>query len=302
MGLLQDAELQAFDLLTQLTTAPDYPSSFNSANPEATSAPQKSQRIVIVSITEKDIQTQNQWPLSDQIFANLLAQLQKNNPAVIGLDIYRDIPHEPGTQALAQQLQQDNVVAVNKLGFEGEGEVPAPPEVPEERTGFTDFVVDADGTIRRHFMFAALGDFELYSFSLRLAQRFLAQTGRVTRAEPNAIALGSTRIKPIEPDTGGYHNIDTEGYQALIRYAPMSEVAQQLSLTQVLSGDYNPNTITGKIVIIGTTAASQQDIFQTPFSATASGPHYLAILSPPHYRHFHPCRRCRSFHHSGTVV
>lgn len=270
MGLLQDAELKAFDLLTQITTTPHY---FNraSANPKATSAYGKNQRIVIVSITEKDIQAQNQWPLSDQVFANLLSQLQKDNPAVIGLNIYRDVPHEPGTRALTQQLQQDNIVAVNQLGFEGEGEVPAPPEVPEERIGFTDFVVDVDGTVRRHFMFAALGDVELYSFSLRLAQRFLAQKGWVTQAEPNAIALGSTRIKPIAPDTGGYHNIDTEGYQALIRYFSMSEVAQQISLTQVLSGDYDPKMIAGKIVIIGTTAASQQDIFQTPFSATANG-------------------------------
>ncbi len=271
MGLLQGLELQAFDLLTQITTTPNYPSNPTGANAESAWADRKNQRIVIVSITEKDIQAQKQWPLSDRVFASLLIQLQEDSPAVIGLDIYRDIPHEPGSQALAQQLQQDNVVAVNKLGFEGEGEVLAPSAVPEARIGFTDFVVDADGTVRRHFMFAALGDSEFYSFSLRLAQRFLSQKGRVTQAEPNAIALGATRIKPIEPNTGGYQNIDTKGYQALIRYFPMSEVAQQLSLMQVLSGDYDPTMIAGKIVIIGTTAASQQDIFQTPFSATANG-------------------------------
>ena len=268
-GLLQDTELKSFDLLTQVAATSDQ--SNHLAALRRNTSKQTDQRIVIVAITEEDIQAQNQWPLSDQVFATLLKRLQKNNPAVIGLDIYRDIPHTPGTQALAKQLQQSNVIAVDKLGFEGEGDVPAPPDFPEDRVGFTDFVIDADGTVRRHFMFAALGDTELYSFSLRLAQQFLAQKGLKTQAEPNAIALGDKRIAPISPNTGGYHNIGTEGYQALIRYRAMPEVAQQLSLKQVLSGDYDPDEITGKIVIIGTTAASQQDIFQTPFSATADG-------------------------------
>lgn len=273
LGLLQSAELKAFDLLAQLT-ATDHrsnalPKDLNKATAAENIVPKEpNQRITIVSITEEDIQTQNQWPISDQVFANLLSQLQEDNPAVIGLDIYRDIPHEPGTLALAKQLQRNNVVAVNKLGFEGEGEVPSPPGFPDSRAGFADFVIDADGTVRRHFMFAALGDIELHSFSLRLAQQFLRQKGLITKAEPDAIALGNVRISPIEPNTGGYHNIGAEGYQALIRYRPLSGVARQLSLTQVLSGDYERDDIAGKIVIIGTTAASQQDIFQTPFSAT----------------------------------
>ena len=271
VGLLQDAELTAFDLLTQTTTNADQSDFLADAERNTAFADQADSHIVIVAITEEDIQAQNQWPLSDEAFATLLAQLQQNNPAVIGLGIYRDVPHSPGTQALAEQLRQPNVIAVNKLGFEGEGEVPAPPNFPEDRVGFTDFVIDADGTVRRHFMFAALGDTKLYSFSLRLAQQFLAQKGIATKAKPNAIALGQTHITPISPNTGGYHHIDTEGYQSLIRYRPMPAVAQQLSLMQVISGDYHPDAIAGKIVIIGTTAASQQDIFQTPFSATANG-------------------------------
>ena len=267
IGLLQGAELRAFDLLVHLSTIASHNNALNKTNLTASDRP--TSRITIVAIAEEDIQAQHQWPLSDAVFADLLAQLQKDKPAVIGLDIYRDIPHKPGTEALAQQLQKANVVAVNQLGVDGESEVPPPPNFPADRVGFTDVVVDGDGTVRRHFMFAALGNIELYSFSLRLAQQFLAQKNILTKAEPDAIALGNARIKPIEPNTGGYHNIDTEGYQTLIRYQPTSAIAQQLSLMQVLSDDYDASLIAEKIVIIGTTATSLQDIFQTPLSARA---------------------------------
>ena len=276
LGLLQSAELKAFDLLTQLTAQPVniiQPPKTQSARAAASAT---DQRIVIISITEEDIQAQNQWPLSDQIFADLLSQLQQQNPAVIGLDIYRDIPHEPGTQALAKQLQKDNVITISKLDDIGQVGIPSPLQVPEDQVGFADLVVDPDSRIRRHFLFAALDTQEFYSLSLRLAQKFLAQQGLDTYAEPDAIVTGNNRIEPIQSNTGGYQNIGTGGYQTLIRYSPPSTVAQQISLSQVLSGDFDPNSIADKIVIIGTTAPSQKDLFYTPFSANNQGDMFTA--------------------------
>ena len=271
LGLLQSAELKAFDLLTQFTARPvDVTQALKTQSGQET-LPATNQRVVIVSITEEDIQAQKQWPLSDQVFADLLSQLQQQNPAVIGLDIYRDIPHEPGTQALAQQLQKDNVITISKLDDIGQAGVPSPLQVPADQVGFADFVIDPDSTIRRHFLFAALDTQEFYSLSLRLTQKFLAQKGLDTYAELDAIITGNNRIKPIEPNTGGYQNIGTGGYQTLIRYFPMETVAQQITLTQVLSGDFDPKSIAGKIVLIGTTAPSQKDLFYTPFSATSQG-------------------------------
>lgn len=279
LGLLQGAELKAFDLLTRLTARRTNTAftntAFSSSNRadtrknagQSSQSPATEQRVVIIAITEADIQAQKQWPLSDRVFANLLAQLQQHQPAVIGLDIYRDVPHAPGTAALAQQFEKDNVVTITKLDDTGQGGVPSPLQVPENRVGFADLVIDPDSTLRRHFLFAALEDQKFYSLSLRLTQKFLTQRGLKTYAEPDAIVIGSTRIKPIEPNTGGYQNVSAGGYQTLIRYFPMETVAQQLSLSQILSGDFDPKSITGKIVIIGTTAPSQKDLFYTPFSA-----------------------------------
>ena len=271
LGLLQSAELKAFDLFTQLTARPiDVTQTLGKPSAQKP-LPKADPRVVIVSITEEDIQAQKQWPLSDQVFADLLNQLQQQDPAVIGLDIYRDIPHAPGTQALAQQLQKDNVITISKLDDIGQVGVPSPLKISEDRVGFADLVIDPDNTIRRHFLFAALDKQEFYSLSLRLTQKFLAQKGLDTYAEPNAIVMGDNRIKPIEPYAGGYQNIGTGGYQTLVRYFPMETVAQQISLAQVLSGEFAPESIAGKVVIIGTTAPSQKDLFYTPFSATSQG-------------------------------
>ncbi len=287
-GLFQAIELKAFDHFTQLTTrqTSDQKSDQTPGQKPGQSSDQKpdnqppasethqrapsnaaSDNIVIVAITEADIQAQKTWPFSDQIFAQLLGQLQQHSPQVIGLDIYRDIPHKPGTKALAKQLEQENVVTITKLDDLGRGEVPSPLKVPESRVGFNDIVIDPDGIVRRNFIFAAIGEQQLYSFALRLVEQFLAPQDIEVIAEEDAIRIGNTRIPSIEPTTGGYQQIDAAGYQTILRYAPPGNEARQLSFSQVLTNDYDPSWIEGKIVIIGTTAPSNKDAFYTPFSA-----------------------------------
>jgi diguanylate cyclase (GGDEF)-like protein len=256
LGIFQTAELKAFDLLTQMT-----------AQPSKGTVLGEDERVVVVAITEADIQNRNAWPLSDQVFAELLAALQRHSPQVIGLDIYRDVPHAPGTAQLAAQLQQKNIVTITKIDDWGEGEVPSPHQVPADRVGFNDFVIDPDGVIRRNFMFAALGDRQLYSFSLRLVEKYLAPQGMAVTAEANAIKIGNQPFESITARAGGYQTVDASGYQSLMRYLPAAANARQLSLTQVLTGDFDPRWIEGKIVLIGTTAPSQKDLFYTPFSS-----------------------------------
>ena len=258
LGSFQTMEVKSFDLLTRLSAR-----IFNGqAQSKAADSP-----VVIVAITEADIQVQNRWPLSDLVFARLLARLQQSSPSVIGLDIYRDVPHDPGSEALTRQLQRENVVAIKKLGLDEELEVQPPPHVPEQRVGFNDFVIDPDGVIRRNFMFAALGDQRYYSFSLRLAGQFLAPKGIDITPESQAIVVGPTRFERIGANAGGYQTIDAVGYQVLMRYRPPESFARVLTLTQVLQGDFDPDWIRDKVVLIGTTAPSEKDLFYTPFSA-----------------------------------
>ncbi len=256
LGVFQPLELDAFDLFTRMTTQ----------HPHLLAKAAAPDQVVIVAITEEDIQRQKQWPLSDQIFAQVLSALQQHHPQVIGLDIYRDVPHEPGTEALAAQLQQPNVVTITKLDELGAAEVPSPLQVPESRVGFNDFVIDPDGVVRRNFMFAAVGDRQLYSFSLRLVEKILAARQLSITPERQGLQVGNTQFQRIKANAGGYQTIDATGYQTLVRYFAPTQSARQLSLTHILSGNFDPRWIEGKAVLIGTTAPSQKDLFYTPFS------------------------------------
>ena len=83
---------------------------------------------------------------------------------------------------------------------------------------------------------------------------------------PNHIYWGKAKFVPLEPNAGGYTNLDAKGYQILIDYRSPQKVARQISFRQVLKGDFDPNWVKGKIVLIGTTAPSSRDVFLTPYS------------------------------------
>uniref|UniRef100_A0ACD5H390 CHASE2 domain-containing protein n=1 Tax=Desertifilum tharense IPPAS B-1220 TaxID=1781255 RepID=A0ACD5H390_9CYAN len=99
-------------------------------------------------------------------------------PRVIGLDIYRDIAQEPGREQLLNYLQNsDRAVSICKLSETSDDDdedigVAPPPNIPENRLGFSDFALDNDGVVRRTLL---LGTPEPqsscqtpYSFSLQL--------------------------------------------------------------------------------------------------------------------------------------
>ncbi|MGB5963678.1 MAG: CHASE2 domain-containing protein, partial [Coleofasciculaceae cyanobacterium] len=158
-GGLEPLELGAFDQMMRLRS------------PKTTPDP----RLLIITITEKDIRSQQQWPIPDRVFAQLLQKLQANQPAAIGLDLYRDIPVEPGRQDLATQLKQPNIFAIQSIDtYTGAA---APPGVPPHQIGFNDLAVDSDNGIRRNILFAETKEGVLYSLSLRLALAYLQQQG-----------------------------------------------------------------------------------------------------------------------------
>lgn len=251
LGGLQILELMAFDQMVRL-------------QPDAGPDP----RLLVVAITEADLQAQNRWPLADQTVTQLLEKLQQYQPKVIGLDLYRNIPQPPGHQALLKQLQAPNIITINKHGDTNTEGVPPIPGVTKERIGFNDFVIDPDGAVRRNFMYAFQGKDQFYSFSLRLAISYLAQQGTSVKVEPDRLQLGKTVFVPLDANSGGYQNSDAGiGYQVLLSYRSANHVARQVTLTQVLNGSLDPAWVKNKVVLIGSTAPSIKDLFFTPYSA-----------------------------------
>jgi CHASE2 domain-containing sensor protein len=85
------------------------------------------------------------------------------------------------------------------------------------------------------------------------------------------LQLGKTIFKPLEAPSGGYQNqnIDTWGHQVLLNYRfyrSPQHFARQVTLSEVLNGQLNPEAVKDRIVLIGVTAPSGKDYFFTPYS------------------------------------
>ncbi len=251
VGGLQTLELMSFDQMIR-------------QRPDAG----QDERLLIVAITEDDIRLQKRWPVSDQVVAQLLEKLQQNQPRVIGLDIYRDVPQPPGQIELKKQLQAPNVFTVKLLADTDSSGVAPPPGMPEKRVGFSDIVLDPDAVVRRNFLYAELDNESLYSFSLRLSLAYLANHGYSMQVASDHLQIGNARFWSLTANSGGYQGLDDRGHQVLLNYRTPNEIARQVTLTEVLSGRLDPSWVKDKLVLIGTTAPSAKDIFLTPFNLT----------------------------------
>ena len=248
LGWLKFLEFSAFDQMVQ-------------HQPEV----EPDDRILVVGIDEGDIDTQGKWPMPDNIIADLISQLQRHEPKVIGLDLYRNISHPPGQERLRTQLQADNIIAIEQLG--GDSAVPAPDVVPPERVGFNNFTPDADKVLRRNLIAVDLGDNQYrHSFALQLSLAYLDDLNLPLTFHSEGVNLGSTLFSDLGSSSGSYSNFDIRGFQILARYHGNQQPARQVTLTQILKDEVDPTWIKDKVVLIGTVAPSIKDLFLTPYS------------------------------------
>lgn len=238
-------------------------------------APPTDDRILVVEITEPDLQALQQPTPSDAVLAEAIQALQSHAPRAIGLDLYRDLPQGEGHVDLLQALSADNAIAINQLGDDASGRVPAPRGIPDERVGFNDFPIDKDGVVRRGLLFASPNEAEAegqYSFALRLALVYLASQDVVplrSDQNPDFLALNGVTFSPLHTRFGGYHTVDDAGYQFMLQYRGADGAFATLSLGDLLEGNFDATLIRDRIVLIGTTAASAKDFFLTPYSTTS---------------------------------
>lgn len=265
LGVLTPLELWAFDRLQTLRPVEPV-----------------DDRFLIVTLDEADIQAQSLSPrhgsLSDRSLEQVLQTLNAYQPRAIGLDIYRDRATDPEMATALRALQQDDRLIVvcksRDAVFDPVGIAP-PPEVPVERVGFSDFLEDRDGVLRRQIVSMdsepASPCTTPYSFSSRLAFRYLQAEGITPQFTPEGnLQLGDTVFKRIKSYWGGYQGIDAAGNQLMLNYRSLpspDRIAPQIKLSQLLADQVAPDAIRDRIVILGVTAVSAGDYWMTPFGS-----------------------------------
>ena len=253
-GFLQQAELTLYDffIVSQLRTARTEPP------------------VVLVQITERDIQRLGNWPLTDAMLAKLLKKLLLHRPMVIGVDIYRDQYIAPGSDELKHVFTTNSIVGIEKFGTGQDLAIgPPPPLEGTDKIGFSDMVVDPDGVVRRGLLFLDDGKDVSFALSLRLALKYLASKGISPQQgipEIGHLRLGDVTLKPFESHDGAYIRADARGYQYLLDYKDKIDSFRTFSYTDIVREKVKTDMIEGKIVIVGVVAESVKDYFLVPWN------------------------------------
>ncbi|MDF5720279.1 MAG: CHASE2 domain-containing protein [Rhizonema sp. PD37] len=234
-------------------------------------------RIVLVTVDESDIKQLKQWPMSDAVLARLISSLFQQHPRVIGLDIFRDLPVEPGHQELVNVFKSTpNLIGIEKVIKTAHGEVIQPPPILKQRgqVSASDLVLDADGRIRRSLLYLSTQDHQSIIFTLgaRLAFAYLEGEG-ITRQpidpKQNQFRLGRAVFTSLQPNDGGYVGVDNGGYQIFSNFPRLRNGFRTISITDVLQGRMPRDLVRDRIVIIGITAESVEDRFFTSYTTNS---------------------------------
>ncbi len=227
-------------------------------------------QIVLVTIDESDIQQLGRWPMSDAVLARLLSSIKQQQPSVIGLDIFRDLPVEPGHQELNHVFKSTpNLIGIEKVIKTAQGEViQAPPLLKQaDQVSASDLLLDTDGRVRRSLLYLRNSDRRsIFTLGARLAFFHLDKQGvkrQPLNADQTQFRLGQAIFTPLQPNDGGYVRMDARGYQILSNFPKSSTGFRSLSMTQVLQNRIPKNVLRDRVVLIGLTAESLADRFFT---------------------------------------
>ncbi|MFB2934186.1 CHASE2 domain-containing protein [Aerosakkonemataceae cyanobacterium BLCC-F154] len=242
-------------------------------------------RILLIELTESDIQDLRQWPISDRKLAELLQKIKKFQPRVIGLDIYRDLPVESGHQELVSVFKTTpNLIGVAKIsGSKTLYSVAPPPELLKLNQIATSNIIifDIDGKVRRGLISFQRKGKTFFSLGAKLAAIYLEKEGVKSEQidkKLNTYQLGKSKFFRLSGNYGGYVNIDARGQQILLNFRSHKcrgkkrqkecRVFPTVSIGDILNDRVSGELIRDRIVLIGSNAESVKDNFFTPFEST----------------------------------
>ena len=238
------------------------------------SVERRDNRIVVVGIDEADMRAIGQPIIPDEVYARLLKKLKAMQPRAIGLDIYRDLPVEPGHQQLVEVFKSTpNLIGIQKVVGDNSREAVAPPPIlkAKEQVGANDLILDADNKVRRQLLYVQTPEGEtMPSLGLYLALLYLDKEGikPQTREGTTDWQLGKTTIVRFKPNDGGYIRADDGGYQVLLNYRGSSNRFTIVPMRDILNDKVPHDWGRDRIILIGGVSASFPDFYFTPYSSS----------------------------------
>ncbi|MEM9149855.1 MAG: diguanylate cyclase [Cyanobacteria bacterium P01_F01_bin.3] len=255
LGAFQVWELQSFDFMMNHRPAEPV-----------------DERIVIIGVDESDIERSQNAAVSDEMLANVIEAVKAQNPTVIGLDFFRNVPRDEGYERLQTIFQETpNIIGIEKVVDDSSLSAVAGNSVlvKNDQVAASDLIIDIDGRVRRGFLFpSAAGDRVLEGLAFRVALEYLESLDVYPTSSPDnpdVLQLGYARLPPFEKNSGGYHNADAGGYQLVMNWRSDLKF-ETFSAYDAIEGRIPPNTLQDKIVLIGGMQSADADVFFTPYS------------------------------------
>jgi CHASE2 domain-containing sensor protein len=257
LGLLQRSELWAYDQMARLqfsrpiTAIPDRP------------------KIRVIGITKQDTQTLGQGNvIGDRALAQLITKINRYQPKVVGLDIFRDAP-QPDVAGYKQLLNTlgatPHLVLACQMGEDDQSQnqaVPsvAPPQLSSPKAvGYADGLLpDADGIIRRYVLQMAARP----GGACASEQSFAWQIAKQVAPEANL-------NRRLPADFGGYQGDGAEFGEdvILVNYHASSRNIQPYSLQDILylnTDSELKQLFQDSVVLIGYNLGGSEDTHATP--------------------------------------
>jgi CHASE2 domain-containing sensor protein len=237
-GSLQGLEWDAFD--TFLRLRPREP---------------QDDRIVLIGIDEADIQRIG-YPIPSQKLVDLIDIIQTYEPTAIGVNILWNPSVALNMNSPSKIEYHKNVIVVEQALLE---QTPPPPGFPPEQVGFADIHADGDNKLRRVLlgMPSPINPKEYkFSLAIRLAESYFRSRSITLENgihDSEAMRFASTELPRFTSNSGGYVGADAGGVQILLNWRNNQKPFRVLSLKDIEAGNFNPNWLRNRIVIVGIT-------------------------------------------------
>ncbi len=267
-GILQPIELLAYDFMMR------------SRLPEP-----MDENIFVVEITQDDLNKYNSGGnlIDDITLAKAIKAVEAHQPNAIGVAIHRGEERWDGREELMSAFQNEAIFGLcsytsEKPDFEPPSQFSS--EQIRNQLGFSEFLSkDGEAVIRKQLLSYNSDSVSTFcktshSFSLKLAYQFLSNNGiSFFKLVPpnNEWKIGRVRFQKAFPRHRGFHlSKEAMPNAILLNYRANLQPAPSIDLQTLLEPGISPDSIAGKIVLIGYAPGVTGKLFKTPYGEMSS--------------------------------